>query len=152
MKYWQKDRNYRKYSDENGTFRYVVTVDGEDVEVTPEVYEAYAQADRRERYGYERDEGVLLSLDRLEEDGMQLTWLTDQNVESAEDTAIQETMIARMMEALDKLEPEERELIELLFFEGVSIRELARRAGMHLHAIQYRRDKVLEKLRIFLSK
>lgn len=150
MKYWQKGRNYRKYPKEDGMFRYVITVDGVDVEVDPAVYETYAQSDRRERYCNEREDGLLLSLERLEEDGVQLAWLTDQQVESAEDTAIREIMTARMMEALDKLETDERELIELLFFEGISVREMARRAGMRLHAIQYRRDKVLKKLRIFL--
>ena len=55
MKYWQKARNYRKYERENGMFVYIVTVD-EDVEVSAEVYQAYSQADRRERYQAERDE------------------------------------------------------------------------------------------------
>ena len=151
MKYWQKDRNYRKYPLGDGTFRYTITVDDEDVDVSREVYEAYAQADRRERYCYEREDGLLLSLERLEEDGMQLAWLTDQHVESAEDTAVREIMTARMMEALDKLETEERELIELLFFTDTPARELARTTGVYHRTIIYRRDRILEKLRRWMS-
>ena len=30
MQKWQKDRNYRKYENEDGSFRYVITIDGED--------------------------------------------------------------------------------------------------------------------------
>jgi len=37
MKYWQKARNYRKYERGDGTFVHIITVDGEDVEVSAEV-------------------------------------------------------------------------------------------------------------------
>ena len=147
MKYWQKDRNYRKYPNEDGTFRYIITVDGEEVDVSPAVYEAYAQDDRRERYCYEREDGLLLSLERLDEDGMQLAWLGDSHVESAEDSAVREIMTTRMLEILDQLGAEERELIELLFFENISARELARSTGVYHRTIIYRRDRVLEKIR-----
>ena len=147
MKYWQKDRNYRKYQNEDGTFLYVITVDGVDVEVPIEVYQAYAQADRKERYGYEREDGLLLSLDRLTEDGMHLSYLTGQHVESAEDTAIRDLMIKQVMDAVLLLSEEERELIDQLFFQDTSARELARTIGVYHRTIIYRRDKVLEKLR-----
>ena len=151
MKYWQKDRNYRKYQNEDGTFLYVITVDGIDVEVPIEVYQAYAQADRKERYGYEREDGVLLSLDRLTEDGMHLSYLTGQHVESAEDTAIRDLMIKQMMDAMLLLSEEDRELIDQLFFENISAREVARICGLCHRTIIYRRDKVLEKLRRLMS-
>lgn len=151
MKYWQKNRNYRKHENADGTFRYVITVDGEDVEVTPEVYQAYAQADRKERYGYEREDGLLLSLERMEEDGMHLSYLTDQHVESAEDTAIREILAGRMMDVLPQFLPEERELINQLFFQGISARELARSSGVYHRTVIYRRDKVLDKLRLLMD-
>ena len=51
MKNWQKSRNYRRLKDENDkTIAHIITVDGVNVEVTEEVFLAYAQADRRERY------------------------------------------------------------------------------------------------------
>lgn len=151
MKYWKKDRNYRKYQNEDGTFRYVITVDDTDVEVPIEVYQAYAQADRKERYGYEREDGLLLSLARMAEDGMPLSYLTDQHVESAESTAIRDLMIEQMMDAVLLLSEEERKLIDQLFFQGTSARELARTIGVYHRTIIYRRDKVLEKLRRLMS-
>ena len=47
---WKKSRNYRRVIDESGNVTPVITVDGVDVTVTEEVYVAYAQMDRRERY------------------------------------------------------------------------------------------------------
>ncbi len=151
MKYWQKDRNYRKYQNEDGTFRYVIIVDGVDVEVPIDVYQAYAQADRKERYGYEREDRFLLSLDRMAEDGMHLSYLTGQHVESAEDAAIHDLMIEQMMDVMLLLSEEDRELIDQLFFQGISARELARTIGVYHRTIIYRRDKVLEKLRRLMN-
>ncbi|MEA5003848.1 hypothetical protein SDC9_197832 [bioreactor metagenome] len=151
MKYWQKDRNYRKYHNEDGTFRYVITVDGVDVEVPREVHQAYAQADRKERYGYEREDGLHLSLDRMVDDGMHLSYLTGQHVEPAEDAAIRDLMIEQMMDVMLLLSEEDRELIDQLFFENISAREVARTIGVYHRTIIYRRDKVLEKLRRLMN-
>ena len=51
MKHWQEKRNYQHVRDEAGNVRSnIITVDGIDVEVSDEVYLAYTQLDRRERY------------------------------------------------------------------------------------------------------
>ena len=51
MKKWQEERNYRRVRSEAGeVIANIITVDGMDVEVPEDVYLAYAQADRRERY------------------------------------------------------------------------------------------------------
>ena len=151
MQNWQKDRNYRKYKNEDDTFRYVISIEGEDVEVTDEVYEAYSQADRRERYTDECEIGLLLSLDRLAEDGMQLSYLTDRHIESAEDTVLHNMEQAQLLEALAHLDDDERELVKALFFRNISARELARESDVYHRTIIYRRDKILEKLRRFFA-
>ena len=151
MKKWQKDRNYWKYKNEDGTFRYVITIEGEGVEVPAEVYEAYSQSDRRERYTNECEVGLLLSLDRLAEDGMQLSYLTDRHVESAEDSVLRNMDKSQLLAALIHLNDEERELIDALFFRNISARELARESGVYHRTIIYRRDKILEKLRKFVT-
>ena len=54
MKKWQKDRNYKRVKDENGNvIANIITVFGQDVEVSDEVFAAYSQMDRRERYAEE---------------------------------------------------------------------------------------------------
>jgi len=146
MKYWQKARNYRKYEREDGMFVYIVTVDGEDVEVSAEVYQAYSQADRRERYQAERDENVLLSLEKLAEDEMQLSYLTDKHIESAEDTAIRSLLKAQLAEALALLSEEEQTLIQSIYFEGMSFRALSGQSGIPVMTLHDRICKIIVKM------
>ena len=70
---WKDTRNYRRFRDENGNvIANVVCVDGVEVPVSDEVYEAYASMDRRERYLEERDnDDKPLSVDALLEEGYQ---------------------------------------------------------------------------------
>ncbi len=92
-----------------------ITVDGEDVEVSAEVYQAYSQADRRERYQAERDAGLVLSLNKLAEDEMQLSYLTDRHIESAEDATVLNVMAEQLRSVLHLLEADEMDLILCLY-------------------------------------
>ena len=67
MEKWQENRNYRKIRDENGTvIANIITVDGRDVAVTEDVFAAYAQMDRRERYlSEDLPTGKVLSMEQL---------------------------------------------------------------------------------------
>ena len=48
MHNWKDARNYRRFRDENGNvIANIIYVDGEEVAVSDEVYEAYASLDRR---------------------------------------------------------------------------------------------------------
>ena len=55
-------------------------------------------------------------------------------------------------EALEQLKPEQRELIQALFFEGVSNEEYARRCGVTPGAISQRKATVLKKIKKFFQK
>ena len=70
---WKDARNYRRIRDENGNvIANIIYVDGEEIAVSDEVYEAYASMDRRERYLEERDnDDKPLSVDALWEEGYQ---------------------------------------------------------------------------------
>ena len=72
MKKWQESRNYRQIRNQNGEIiANIITVDGTDVEVPEDIYQAYAQADRRERYLLEEQSaGKSLSLEQMEEDDL----------------------------------------------------------------------------------
>lgn len=61
------------------------------------------------------------------------------------DLAVEQTK--RLMTALSGLERDEQELIQALFFDGVPVRAYSRQLGVRLNAVQYRRDKLLKKLR-----
>lgn len=92
MKKWQESRNYRRVRDENGrVIANIITVDGIDVEVGEEVFLAYSQMERRERYiAEEAEKGKVLSLEKLLEDGIPLEKLGIRPVSSAENSVIQD--------------------------------------------------------------
>lgn len=156
MKKWQKERNYRRIRNEAGeVIANIITVDGVDVEVPEDVYLAYSQADRRERYVREEVEpGRLLSLDKLLEDEVPLEPLGVELSPSAEETTLEReeygettAQLKKLTEALSDLDTAEHQLLQALYFEGISAREYARQLGVYHRTILYRRDRLLEKLR-----
>lgn len=156
MKNWQESRNYRRIKDGTGAvIANIITVDGVDVEVTREVFLAYSQSERRERYITEElERGKVLSLDKLLEDKVPLNGLGVEQEPSAESVLMRRTddqekagQKARLSAVLSELNENEKELIRALFFEGVSVREYARQLGVCHRTVIYRRDKLLEKLR-----
>lgn len=160
MKKWQEKCNYRRVKDSGGTVTaYLIMVDGTDVEVSKEVYLAYASADRRERYVEEEVEAdKKLSLDKLEEDSVPLEALGVRTVPSAEESVLyiadaqeRETQKARLSAALSGLEDSERLLLQAMFFDGLSTREYARRTGVTQHAVIKRRDRILRDIKKFFN-
>ena len=147
MQNWQKNRNYRKHKMPDGAFRYVVTVDGVDVDVSKEVYEAYSQSDRRERYLAEKDAGRLYSLEQFGEYGITLEILLPQNCESS--NAPERTTLIKT--AFLELEADERHLINALIIEGVTEREYAKQIKLSQKTVNKRKHKILEKLKIRYS-
>lgn len=156
MKKWKESRNYRRIKDKNGiVVANIITVNGIDVEVTEEVFLAYSQADRRERYiAEEMEDGKLLSLDRLLGEGVPFEALGIEPEESAEAAVLEQAerdcaveQAKRLMNALSGLERDEQELIQALFFDGMSVRAYAKQLGVRLNTVQYRRDKLMRKIR-----
>ena len=158
---WQESRNYRRFKDENGeVVRRVITVDGQDVEVSEEVFLAYSQSDRREWYIMEEVEpGKMLSLDKFLEDGIPLEKLGVEPESSAEDVALEHEALmvtdsykAILPAALDELQGADRKLIQALYFDGLSTREYARQTGVSQHAVIKRRDHILKDLKKIFEK
>ena len=145
MQNWQKDRNYRKRENDDNTITFIVTIDGVDVEVCEEVYTAYSQADRRERYQAERDAGFLLSLDRMNEDDVP-ECLTKRHSESAEDVMMREMLVGQAMAALTQLKPEDRQLIQAVVMDGVTEQAYADVIGVRQSTVNKWKKKILKKV------
>ena len=146
MKHWQEKRNYQHVRDEAGNVRSnIITVDGIDVEVSDEVYLAYTQLDRRERYLMEEVEtDKKLSLDRLLKSGVPLEKLGMEKSPSAEDIVLQheawqqkKQLLSQLAEALSSLTEEEWQMILALYWERVSAREYDRRLGVYHRTFLY---------------
>ena len=133
--------------------------DGMDVEVPEDVYLAYAQADRRERYIMEeQSSGKLLSLEQMEEDALLPDYVGAETAPSAETEALEREGLRNLAEqkqilllALLSLKDTDRELINALFFDGASTREYAQRMGVSQRAVIKRRDRILRDLKKFFE-
>ncbi|MCL2409381.1 MAG: hypothetical protein FWC96_07185 [Oscillospiraceae bacterium] len=147
MKNWQKTWNYRKYENTDGSFTYVIIVDDKKIEVSADVYKAYSQSDRRERYCAERDAGRLLSIEQFEEDRISLESLLDEHVESAEDSVIHILLAEQAMAAFMTLESDEQHLIQALVIDGMTERDYAEQIGLSQKGVNKRKHKILEKLK-----
>ena len=141
-------------------------VSGQFVEVTDEIYDAYMKGDRKMRY-FESDlkaERFLMdengqikqvipsredSLDRLMDDNAEQ--FADRH-ESVEDMVLRRISIEWLYKALDTLTERERKLIEALFFEEMTEREVAHSLGISHPAVHKHKNKILKKLKHFLEK
>ena len=161
MKNWQKSRNYRRVKNENGEIiANIITVDGVDVEVTEEVFLAYSQMDRRERYlSEDTTSGKVLSLDQMAEDDVHMDYVGAEVSPSAEECCLEleDKRIWRERRqalplALEALCDVDRELIIALFYHGVSTRAYARQLGVTQRAVVKRRDRIIRDLNKFFEK
>lgn len=148
MEYWKENVNYRQEKRPDGT-RYLITVDGNDIEVEESLYRVYTKMERRERYLTEVESDMCVSLEGLAADENAIMYL-DESPESiliaAEAEREQAKLLHRLPEAIEQLTESERELIQALFLDDVSTREYARQKGVYHRAVIYRRDKILKKL------
>ena len=141
-----------------------IDVDGEQVSVSEEVYLAYkrpawAEYKRKEREKRCRDEsgnqctkdcrlcskertGGVLSLDRFVNEGFEVADPVDLT-ELVADKLLLEELCA----ALEELEPDDRSLIDALFYDERTERDYAREIGLSHQSVNKRRQKVIEKLR-----
>lgn len=167
MKNWQKNRNFRKYENADESFIYVVTVDGERVEVSEEIYTAYANGGYKMEnmeFGIKcgrvlqdsegkavRDENgnpIMLperevSLDKL----IAEDWEYPSSEPSPEDVFIARFENEALHKCLDLLDADERELIDALFYDGFTERKYAKKLGISKTALQARKVRTLAKIK-----
>ena len=102
---WKDTRNYRRFRDENGNvIANIIYVDGEEVAVSDEVYEAYASMDRRERYlTDESDTPQDLSFERCVEDHVPFELLYENGRGSLEEDLERKEMLCILHKALQSI-------------------------------------------------
>ena len=155
MKNWQKNRNYKRIKDKDGNVvANIITVFGQDVEVSAEVFAAYSQMARRARYiGEDIPAENEISLERTMEDGIHIETL--ENAEpSAEEICIEHEN-AKMREdqakhlpiVRAKVSDDEKRLRDALYFRGLGVREYAREISVPPMKIVRDRNRILDKLK-----
>lgn len=132
---------------------YRIKVQGVLVEVTREVYLAYYSVERHARTLDEKDvrNGKVLysALDTEETLGEEM--IPDFGAARVEDVAIGNVLCEKLRQCLALLPEQERELIQALYFEGLTEREYAQRIGISQKGINKRRHKIMDKLRAMMK-
>ena len=128
---------------------YYITIDREKVFVSEEVYKTYRQMKRQERTQAEMDaRNGLISYEMFTTETIQgEDLLCDSLQPSVEETALSAVMCCKLYICIDKLSPEERELINRIYFLGYSLRQLSVETGIPYMTIQLRKVKILAKLK-----
>jgi len=88
------------------------------------------------------------SLERLIEADMQFC---DEKID-VEETAVKEVMIEKLLDSLKFLAQEEKELINALFYEERSEREYAEQLGVYHNAVHKRKNRIIKKLKVLMTK
>ena len=132
---------------------YYIPVDGKLIEVEETVYAAYYKMSRRERYLEERDkENGLLSYDALDQNGiLGQEMFEDLEAGTLEDRALARELVDQLHRCIELLPKAERELINAIYFRGMSDREYAAKLGKSQPAVSRKHKKALQKLKMLLN-
>ncbi len=167
MQDWRRNRTYRKCRNPDGSIMFIITVSGADVEVSEAVYTAYAQSERQLEYmeqDLKRDRAVwdaagmsIVGTDglpvTLPEREVSLEWLMDEGrdfpcvAQGPEDEVVRRVELDGLRRCLDLLVPDERALVDALFFEGKTEREYAQLSGIPQKTINDRKTRILARLK-----
>lgn len=133
--------------------KYVIRLgDGTPVEVNREIYLEWYQSERRERYQKERDKKYgVCSLEGLEEKGY-FPEIIANTENMTEEIALWNIGKNRLLEILNTLSEQDIRLVELLFFEEVTLKEVAKYFECSRKSIENRRQKMLKNFRCMIEK
>lgn len=117
-----------------------------DVPVSEEVYNEFKRSMWRENKRTRYRIKVERSLEMFKDDGYEIP--SDVSVEETVEEGI---LLETLAEALRTLTEDERSLIDALFFQGKTLREVAADRGLAFQGIARRKDTILHKLKKILS-
>ena len=135
-------------SDQTYMDKLFIPIQGCLLEVVREQYTDFYRDKERWRYLQKLDtKNRLLSLDGFtDSEGNPLDFITDEAVDIAE-TVVNAVMVDRLKAALPLLSDSEQELIQAIFFDGLSEREVGARLGITQSVVNKRKARILIKLR-----
>ena len=126
-------------------------VNGQKVKVSEEIYKVYWREREHEKYLEQVDrKNHLLFFSSLNHDGHYVDNIVDESVDVAKIVETQ-MMIESLRYAISKLNDEERDIIERLYFNDETLRSVAKLKSITHPALMKRRNKILEKLKKFIE-
>lgn len=132
---------------------YYITINGEKICVSEEVYSAYRQMRRHERTLAEKDSRnfVLKYEDFADSEITGEEQIYDFLQPSVEELALTNIIYRKLHKAIAMLPQAEKELISDLYFNGYSMRTIAEKQGVSHMTIQRQVQKILAKLKNFIK-
>jgi len=130
---------------------YYLYVNGQRVKVSEQIYKVYWREREHEKYLEQVDrKNHLLLFSQLDHDGRFVESLADETID-VEKIIETQMMIETLRSAISKLNSEERDIIERLYFNDETIRSVAKVKSITHPALIKRRNKILEKLKKFIE-
>ena len=139
---------HRRQADQSYMDKLFIPVQGCLLEVVREQYADFYKEKERWRYLQKLDTNhKLLSVEGFtDSEGNVLDFVIDETVDVAE-TVVRAVMVDRLKAALPLLSDGEQALIQAIFFEELSEREVGLRLGVTQSVVNKRKTKILAKLR-----
>ena len=134
--------------------KYRIRISDAYVEVTREVYLTYYRMERHTRHLDEKDanHGTVLYSDMDTESLIGEEMIPDLLSPSVEDAALNRLMEDKLRKRLSLLTDSEMELIDVLFYQGISEHQFSCQTGIPLMTIHNRKVKILRKLKKLIEK
>ena len=133
--------------------KYMIKIQGNLIEVSEDVYYAYFLMERQERWQEEKKQGhEVVSYDALDNgETVGAEAIQDMESPSMEDLAIANELKDRLHHAVAALPKAERELIQAIYFEGISASYYANQVGLSHRGVNKQRKRILSKLKMLLD-
>ena len=130
---------------------YYLYVRGQKVKVNEQIYKVYWREKEHEKYLEQVDKkNHLLFFSSLDHDGNFVDNLADESVD-VEKIIETQILIETVRNAVSRLNDEERDIIERLYFNDETLSSVARSKKVSYQAIQWRKNNILKKLKVILK-
>ena len=130
---------------------YYLYVNGQRVKVSEQIYKVYWREKEHEKYLEQVDKkNHLLFFSSLDQDGNFVDNLADESVD-VEKIIETQILIETVRKAMSRLNDEERDIIERLYFNDETLSSVARSKKVSYQAIQWRKNNILKKLKVLLK-
>ena len=130
---------------------YYLYVNGKKVKVSEEIYKVYWREKEHEKYLEQVDrKNHLFLFSSLDNDGHFEENIIDESVD-VEKIVETQMMIEAVRNAISRLNAEESDIIERLYFNDETLSSIAKRKKVSYQTIQWRKNKSLQKLKLFLE-
>ena len=130
---------------------YYLYIRGQKVKVSEDIYIVYWREKEHEKYLEQVDKkNHLLFFSSLDHDGNFVDNLADESVD-VEKIIETQILIETVRNAVSRLNDEERDIIERLYFNDETLSSVARSKKVSYQAIQWRKNNILKKLKVILK-